>query len=525
MPEPEENAVLPAPSLLPFRQAWWEITKIAIPMALSFTFTMQVMAVGVMAGKHERDENHQAAITLIITTMNTLVSLTCAPLFALSVVASKKVGDIESIKASRDSNQADMLLQKNQQVSIINRYGLMTSATLTAPSFLFLYFFADIMHAVFRQDRAVSEVAQTFLRPYAFALPGIYLRTVYEQMMFVKNKTVAAMLMGITTFAIGTAISIWLCFGWLGVKEQGYQGIAIGYVIESYLIAAAYALYARFHSAFKDFQLFRVFGFNRALVRRVNKEINHQAFAMTFAMGNELLLDFLMGVISGMISTVAQAAMSFVMQFVYCVFLLMAALGITNQIKVGQAVGAQQYAKASQTARYGVLVSLSWLLPPAVIIMAYPSLLQILFGRTSPEIAAISDKVARIVSVGIIFNAIRTTVLQQMRALKDTWASALISACCLWVGIALSALLGTQSSLSINGVAIGYSMGLMLAAAALTVPRWWRYSEQRAIQANAIKGNELSFSEALRYGIFHCGPKQSELDAEAGGSLLPVPVS
>jgi hypothetical protein len=76
-----------------------------------------------------------------------------------------------------------------------------------------------------------------------------------------------------------------------------------------------------------------------------------------------------------------------------------------------------------------------------------------------------------IMAAGVIMDDIRYNLLQQSRAFQDLTIPIVIAFCGMVAVIALSAIFGFVADLGIDGIAMGYTIGLGLAAAALFL-RW-----------------------------------------------------
>jgi hypothetical protein len=75
------------------------------------------------------------------------------------------------------------------------------------------------------------------------------------------------------------------------------------------------------------------------------------------------------------------------------------------------------------------------------------------------------------INMGVILDAIRFNLLQQFRALDDFFVTSIIAFFGLSSGILLAAVLGFKTPLDIDGVGIGYTLGVMITAVLLGL-RW-----------------------------------------------------
>src|SRR3990167_8465656 len=73
------------------------ISHLAVPMALSYTFSWAVFALGPLVS-HLKDDSQkrEAATALMQVTTNTVIFIAISPLFAVSIITSKYVGKLEA---------------------------------------------------------------------------------------------------------------------------------------------------------------------------------------------------------------------------------------------------------------------------------------------------------------------------------------------------------------------------------------------------------------------------------------------
>jgi len=486
-----------------FLDAFKKMSGIAIPMALSYTFSFEVFASGVLAGNYNDDKDHTAAITIISTFMNTFLILGMSPLFAMAVVASNWLGDLRTYKEKPKNEQDDVeLATKRARISAVNRSGLIISAVATPPVFLALFFSQAIATNVFRQDENVAGIAQEYLRPYAFAVPGVLARMTFEQMMFTVGKSRDAMYLGLASFTVGTLLSVWLGFGGLGIDAMGLKGIALGYVAEAYFIALMYGLYIYFKNECREFRFFNLFNTDKKVIADVTSQVLTWSGPISFTIGSELLMTFVVGIIAGAISAESQAALSFVMQFIFLIFIFSAAFGIACQQEVGREVGAKCYNDASRLARYSLITTLSYITPICVLIAAWPALLRKMLNNYDDTIVDTANLLTPIMVSGIILDAARYTMLQELRSLADPWGSTALSFFGLAIGLCLSAILGLATDLGIYGVGAGYTIGLGLAAF-LLVFRWAKKTDVSYVETvNERMKNLPGVRESLKSLFF-----------------------
>jgi MATE family multidrug resistance protein len=463
-----------------FFEIFKKISAMSIPMALSYTFSFEVFLTTVMlALLNPEDDQEIAAITLIATMMNTAIILGMSPLFGMSMVASKAIGELTEAEANNEDEIS--LEEKRSYISAYVKNGLVISSAVTPPIMASLYFSKFILAEVFGQDEITAELAQNFLRYYSFAVPGIMARMTFEQIMFSFGCANAAMIMGLSSFGIGSAIAGVLGFGKIGLEKYGTTGVAIGYVAEAYLTAILYGCYIAFHPKFKNYKFFN-------FVKKINKsfaqlkELLLIGAPISFSVANELAMSFSLGLFAGIVGTKEQAALTSALQCVYFSFIPLSAFGQACSQEVSKAVGGKHYSKASAIGKIGLLVSIVYIAPFPIVCAAFPKILTLAAGSTQDQTLDILTYLMPIISTGVIADSARYNVLQQLRALGDFKGSAIVSVGGLTVGIISAGFLGLKTELGIFGVASGYTIGILLAGAGLGV-RWGHRIQSYNIRA------------------------------------------
>lgn len=487
---------------LTFFQTFRKVLGIALPIAFSFTFSFEVFASGVLIARYNDDEDHMAAITIISTFMNTFMTLGMAPLFGMAIVASNWIGDLKACKRNGDLS-AEELMIKRARISAVNRSGLMIVGGAAIPTFLVLFFSQAVATTIFRQDEKVAGIAQEYLRPYALAVPGVLARIAFEQIIFAIGKTRHAMYMGLGSFTVGILSAIWLGLSNWGIPALGLKGIALGFMIESYLIALMFGIYIHRKSECKEFQFFNLFNVQKEIIHGVTSHLLNWAGPFLFMLASELLMTFAVGVIAGKISSPAQAALSFMMQFIFFAYIFCDSFGLACQQEVGRLVGAKCYQGASQLARYSLGVALVCITPICILVSAWPALLQKMLNNQDESIVETTSILTPIMTTGIIFDAARYTMLQGLRSLADRWGATIISSAGLAIGLGLSAVLGLTTELGVYGVGIGYSAGLAIATLGLAY-RWIERTKVEYVETVNRRMETLPSFKSSLIGLFSC---------------------
>lgn len=452
-----------------FAELFKRIVELALPTSVSYSFSIEVFLITILQTYSDPDdEDSVAAATLIAVLLNALVIVGLSPLFSMSFVASKTLGELAT--AEKDGESEEALEERRAFISGINRNGLKLALPLVPLIALPMIFAESLLVNVFHQDENVAAIAGGFLRVYSPAVLALALRLTSENMMLSFGRATQAMGIGLVNLGIGTGIAAWLGFGGLGIPKLGTKGIAIGYLIEAYLTAIAYSLYIAYGSGFEKYHFFQ---FLKPFVgqREQFKDLLKIGSTITCAIASEMAMSLSLGIFAGLLDPTDQAAMTYINQVIFLNFLLIAGFGQAEMIKLNKELGAKAYFKAQQMGRQGLLITLAFTTPIPLFFACAPNLL-VISSEAKEELGGILTKLAPIILAGNIVDSARYNLLQQLRALDDFIPSTAISIAGLSSGIVASGLLGLKTELGIYGVGMGYLGGILFIATPGLLFRW-----------------------------------------------------
>lgn len=495
--------------LTDFWKIFEEISSLSIPMALSFTFSFEIFLMTVLLNYFSGSENELAATALITTMINTIAVIGMAPIFAMSVVASNKYGEL--IEAEKNGENEESLSKKREYIAGVNRNGSWLATGLSIPVTLSLIFSKPILTYVFRQNEDVAQITQNFLRTYSPAIFALMHRMSIEQSLFSFRRGKQAMILALASFGIGTLIALWLGMGGLGIPRLGATGIAIGYVVESYLTTLFYGLYLAFNKDFSKFHFFRILKPFEGQIQQFLLIIK-LGIPITFSLVSEMLVPLLVSAISGLVGTREQSAISYVNQYLYFNFLLLASFGQTCGQELNRQFGGKKFLNANAMGKYGLLTTLIYTTPLPLLFSISPRLLLVTSKDAAME--AILKYLVPIMSVDAVVDSARYNLRQQLTVLGDANNATIISISGLSLGMVMAALLALKTNLGIYAVAIGYSGGILISFPGLLY-RWNSCIKSENMRKSAEKTSQPIFSANSFCGFFkNCFKKTDDVKIE-----------
>lgn len=517
MPDFEENNPLLL-QVLSGRDIFKHISSLALPMAASYTFSLEMWLLVFFLSRLNQDKEHEASIALITNMINSLVVTGISPILAMSIVSGRHIGEL---KNEENKGEDGAILQlKKEEIASTNYHGLAIAGVMTPTIVLPLVFSNFILADIFKQDLAVAKITQDFTRPYALAIPGLMLRICSEQTMCGFGKTKPAMFMGLANFSIGMGLTAALGLGKLGAPKLNETGILIGYIAEAYLTAIAYSAYIAAHPFFKNYPFFRP----------RNLRVNLPAFKKLLQLGGgilagnivEMLSMLVLGIFAGRIGVLEQSAFASTMQIVLFTFLLQAAFGLACCQEMSRQIGEKLYINASRIGRYSIPTTLVFVMPLPIILSIVPKLLTDVLGQDDQDVQEILPKLIPIMATSIALDAARFGLLQQLRTLGDGNKATLVSSAGLVTGTFLSWCLGFRTNLGIYGVALGFVLGVLIATLGLFM-RWQSRIKPAEIESyqNSITNARQQTSYLLSDFSFFASSAMFSEQAEQKSALNP----
>lgn len=474
-----------------------KISKISVSMGLSFTFSFSLVEMAVMLNLLSSSEDELAATTLIITMINIIIMLGVSPLFSMSNIASGLFGSVKAAKKNKASEGA--LEQKRIELQTIYRNGILISIPIIPLVISGFVFSKEILVNILGQNEAVAQHAQDFLRPYSWGIIPLFFAFGAEQLILASCHELAAMWMGLTTFSISSGLAVWLGFGGLGITAQGASGVASAFAVESVLKSLLFTGYLWKHESFQDFKFFSLFKNLKGNGQQLQKMLKLGcSFSLTWFA--ELSLPLATSVFTGLLGTPEQSTWNFAMQLVFFTMITSSAFGQGCSQELGRGLGALHDHLASRIGKYGLMTTMLWVLPIPLILAIFPNILTAVLSSDNDveAIEAILKGLMPIISLGVISDALRNNLLQQLRYLKDTRFATGISLTSLFLGVIMAGVLGLKTEMGIYGIATGYAGGMSLAAIGL-LGRWLQH-----IQPEQIRESRNKWAVPATAGCF-CG--------------------
>ena len=488
------------------------ITIKTLPMAASFTFSIELLATGVMAIHLKDDESYAAASILFQAYTSTIMQLAFSPVPSVGIHISPFFGELQRL----ETTNAPIEEINNTRIKLGNIFkaGLIESIIVSIPAGCALFFSDKIIQGL-HQSPEVTELASRFLKVFALSAPPLALRACIGQILYAKGDSKPAMYIGVVNFIIGTGLAIWFSRGGLGIQPQGLSGIAWGYNAESYLTAIGSVIYVSLGKKYSNIPLFS----------KVNYRELMQELGSLMAVGGPLALTRLvevsmtlaLSIFAGLKGVGEQGTFSYSMQMNFT-FIFGMAFAQAVSYHVGRLSGYLEFDTANRAAKNGLITTFVFVIPPCLFVNFYPqSLYNILNIKGDQE--KLVPKLLPIVLCGAVAQTGRYGVNQILRVLHDNKGSTMTSIVGMSTGVAAAAILGFETDAALYGIASGLLIGEGLSFIGLL---WRLVNRIKPDAISAVQANPDS-AEPRTWGSYFCSFFKCRSYTEEQAPLLRAP--
>ncbi len=512
---------------LNFLHIFWTIFRQGSIVSLMYTFSFMLVSIGILINRDSTDEAETAAVAPITTMLSLFFGLFLSPLFAVSILVSGYLGEIQELKNSEaielhqiaaseetESIQPVKLSQKEEfqlRVGNMFRKSLGLSAALT-PFVMLPLLLAKPLLVFLGQSIAVATYVAQFTMIFALAALAMFIRVTSEQIAIANDR--ATPMMGIALFdlAWGTALAIILG------RIMGIPGIAIACTAQIFADAFFDILYLYNSKAFKDFKLFN-FRQKMSNSSQAWGKIGWFGGGIAVTTFSQTLTTFVTSLEAGLLPAPAQSIWGVILTVLFFFSIPTYAFGAICAKEVSHDRKAKNYQHANQKAKYGLLTVLLCILIPCIALGLYPQILTVLLSLDE-TISASVKQILPIMLPAITADALRYNLFQQLRALDYEKFPTIVS----FLGMLLSVVttgVGFKTD-ELSNVAWGYLVA-SLAQLFVLLLRWLPEIQPSRIQEVRENKNPPGYLSALSSCVATLYPcrKGPEVTPENASSNTP----
>lgn len=352
------------------------------------------------------------------------------------------------------------------------RQGLWLGVALTIPAFVLLWNAAPVWRLM-GQDEATVRIAQQYLRAIVWGfLPFLWfiaLRSFVEAV----SRPWPVTYIVFAGVGLNVGANYVLMYGKLGFPALGLVGTGWASTLVYWFL---FLMLAGYTQALPRFRAFRLFARLGKPDPHYFRELFRIGWPIGVSYGIEVGLFSATAFLMGTLGPTPLAAHQVALQCAAFTFMVPLGIGIATSVRVGQAVGRRDPARARWAGTLGVGLAAAFMLCAALLFWAAPrSVVSLYLNLDDPanaDVVALAVTLLGVAAVFQIFDGVQVAAAGALRGLKDTRVPMLLAVISYWLlGLPVSAALGFGAGWGARGLWWGFVLGLASAAVLLT----WRF--------------------------------------------------
>jgi len=279
----------------------------------------------------------------------------------------------------------------------------------------------------------IEERTRAYLMVLAFALPGTLIYRTCGGMLNALGRPRMLMFFGLGNAGIHALVAPTLAFGWLGTTPLGAVGCAVSNVIITTLLAMAGLIYLAYSKHSRTLRLLS--GWQAPSATRIG-EILHVGLPIGMSAFVEITSFALIALMVAPLGPIAVGGHRILGSFGGVCYMLPLSISIATLALVGQAAGAQDWARVCKTIRVGMLLGVAASTALALLLWISGDAL-IRAYTPDPAVQQLAISLIGLIAFYQLFDAVQTVAAQALRGLKQSMGPMVIHIVCFWgIGMA-----------------------------------------------------------------------------------------
>jgi multidrug resistance protein, MATE family len=340
------------------------------------------------------------------------------------------------------------------------------------------------------QDARLAAIANDYMQIAIFGIVPALIFITFRSFLGAIDRASVLMWASFAAVALNALLNYIFIFGKFGFPAMGVPGSALGSVLTNIFIAIAVGLYVAFDAKAKTYEIFvRFWRADWPVLSSVLK----LGLPISLTIMAETLMFQFASIMAGWLGVVQLAAHSIVMQLISFSFMVPLGLASAATIRVGQAIGGNNYGDANRAARAALYTAIGVAVVTILLFLTVPeNLIRIFLAKTDPLLGETLIAAVPLLMIAAAFNLFDGTqaiAAGNLRGLKDTRAPMLIAIGSYWgLGMPLAYVFAFKLGLATPGIWLGLAVGLLATAILLN----WRFFTKLAASAPIVQGSTAS---------------------------------
>jgi multidrug resistance protein, MATE family len=338
------------------------------------------------------------------------------------------------------------------------------------------------------QDAKLAAIGGGYMQYACFGMVPALVFITFRSFLGAIDRAHILMWASFAAVALNAFLNYVFIFGNFGFTAMGVPGSALGSVLTNIFIAMAVGLYVAFEARAKTYEIFVRFW-------RADWPVLSSLLKLGLPISLTIIAEVMMfqfaSIMAGWLGIVPLAAHSIVMQLISFSFMIPLGLASAATIRVGQAIGGNNYGDANRAARVALYSALGAAAITIMVFLTMPKpLIGIFLSKTDPLLEATLIAAIPLLLIAAAFNlfdGVQAIAAGNLRGLKDTRAPMLIAIGAYWgLGLPLAYLLAFKFNFATPGIWLGLAAGLFVTSVLLN----WRFFTKLAATAPNVQGLE-----------------------------------
>lgn len=362
--------------------------------------------------------------------------------------------------------------EKNGWKSIgVYRSGLKVGIVLAVVFTAITYYFIEHIE-VFRQDPAINGLAQRYLRIINLSTISLLLYGVGKQVFDGMGRTQIGMVGSIGGLLLNIFLNWVLIYGNLGSPKFGIEGAAIATAVSRTAMLVYILIYIAYDKQVATLRQ----QYNE--LHDKGKEYYRQIMKIGIPAGMQFFFEVaafsVTQMMSGWLGVMYLASHQIAIGLASITFMVLTGISSAGTIMTGYAYGAKDREAARIAGNTIFMLTIAVEIVFAIVFLAGHKLLPLLY-TTDPELIEITATLLLFAAVFQISDGLQAAAAGALRGLQDVKIPSAIAFVSYWlIMIPSSYFLGFHTSMGVNGLWLGFIIGLSVAAIGLMWRFWWK---------------------------------------------------
>ncbi|HHO55436.1 MAG TPA: MATE family efflux transporter [Trueperaceae bacterium] len=342
-------------------------------------------------------------------------------------------------------------------------------AVLMAPFAITLLLLAKFIFLKIGQNPEIVAFSYAYLKAMAWGILPALMFVALRSLLEGSANTKPIFIFALISVAVNVFFNYLLIFGNLGFPKLGLVGSAYASSIVNWLSFLFMSIYVS-----KAYKKLEIFAKLRQPDYKTLKEIMRLGVPISMSIGAEVGLFTAAAMLMGLLGKDQLAAHQIALQTASITFMVPLGLSIAISIRVGQAVGRNDYLAARHSGVVGIIVSTIFMAFTALSFWFLPKqIVSLYLDASSPENLVVAKYAMSFLSVAAmfqLFDGLQVSATGALRGFKDTEVPMFITIFAYWlIGLSGSAILAFWANLGGRGLWLGLVLGLGVSALLLNI--------------------------------------------------------